>query len=185
MTETNLSSYNNDWYKPTIGASGLKQIIWYFTNVLFFINPLNFSSKLKIALLRVFGSKVGAGVIIKPGVNIKYPWKLKIGNHCWLGEGVWIDNLDSVIIGNNVCVSQEAMLLTGNHDYTASTFNLFIGKIHLEDGAWIGAKSIVCPGVHVASHAVLSVNSVATKNLESYSIYQGNPAKFVKKRTIN
>ena len=59
-----------------------------------------------------------------------------------------------------------------------------VGDIVLEDGAWIGAKSVVCPGVTQKSHAVLSVGSIATSDLEAYSIYQGNPAVKVKERVI-
>ena len=79
--------------------------------------------RLKIYLLKIFGAKIGKGVIIKPGVNIKYPWNLYIGDHVWIGENVWIDNLDDVIINNHVCVSQGAMLLCGNHNYKKSSFN--------------------------------------------------------------
>jgi acetyltransferase-like isoleucine patch superfamily enzyme len=61
-------------------------------------------------------------VNIKPSVNIKYPWLLEVGDHVWIGEEVWIDNLAKVRIGSNVCISQGAMLLTGNHDFTKSTF---------------------------------------------------------------
>src|SRR5450631_60718 len=111
-------TYNNDWYKKQIGASRLKQVTWYFVNVFFFINPLNPGSGLKRALLRLFGARLGRGVVLKPGINIKYPWKLSIGDYAWIGEKVWIDNLAPVEIGKNVCLSQGAMLLTGNHDYT-------------------------------------------------------------------
>lgn len=117
-------------------------------------------------------------------VNIKYPWYLTIGDNTWIGEQVWIDNLIEVTIGSNVCISQGAMLLTGNHDYSSVSFDLKVGSIVLEEGVWIGAKSVVCPGVTCASHAVLSVNSVATKNLLAYQIYQGNPAKLVRERNI-
>lgn len=135
-------------------------------------------------LLRLFGARVGKSVVIKPHVRIKYPWKLSIGDYTWIGEDVWIDNLDEVCIGANCCVSQGAFLLCGNHNYTKSTFDLMIGAITLEDGSWIGAKSTVCPGVTVGSHAVLSVGSVATKTLEPYGIYSGNPAMKVKERVI-
>ncbi len=122
--------------------------------------------------------------MIKPNVKIKYPWNLVIHDYVWIGENVWIDNLAKVTIGGNVCISQGAMLLTGNHDFTKTTFDLIVKPIEIEDGVWIGAKSIVCPGVKCFSHAVLSVNSVATKNLDSNSIYKGNPAVKIKERII-
>lgn len=176
--------YNNDWYKKEIGASGFKQFIWYFTNVLFFINPLNPGSGIKRVLLRTFGARIGKGVVLKPSINIKYPWKLSIGDFSWIGEKVWIDNLGQVDIGRNVCISQGAILLTGNHDYRKQGFDLMIGRIVLEDGVWIGAQAMVCPGVVCASHAVLAARSVATQNLSAYQIYQGNPASVVKERVI-
>lgn len=182
--KTNLSSYNNTWYKPQIGASTLKQFVWYFTNVIFFINPLNPFSKLKVELLKLFGAKIGNGVLIKPGVNIKYPWKLIIGDYSWIGEGVWIDNLADTTIGKNVCISQGAMLLCGNHDFTKTSFDLFVKPIIIQDGAWIGAKCIVCPGVVVGAHAVLTVNSVATGHLNAFGVYRGNPAIYFKERKI-
>ena len=135
-TSTDFSRYDNSWYHP--GGGSLKRITWYFVNILFFINPLNPLSGLKVALLRLFGAKVGKGVVVKPCVNIKYPWRLEVGNYAWIGENVWIDNLARVRIGNNVCVSQGAMLLCGNHNYKKTTFDLMIGKITLEDGSWVG-----------------------------------------------
>lgn len=181
---TNLAVYNNDFYKKLIGASRLKQICWYFTNVLFFINPWNPSSGLKCRILRLFGARIGKGVVIKPAVNIKYPWKLTVGDHAWIGEKVWIDNLAEIYIGANACLSQGAMLLTGNHDYSRTTFDLMVKPIRLEEGVWIGAKALVCPGINCGSHAVLAAMSVATKDLEAYTIYQGNPALAVRQRVI-
>jgi putative colanic acid biosynthesis acetyltransferase WcaF len=90
-----------------------------------------------------------------------------------------------VKIGNHVCISQGAMLLTGNHDFTKTTFDLIVKPIVLEEGVWIGAKAVVCPGVTCFSHSVLSVNSVATKNLITHKIYQGNPAIIVKDRILS
>ncbi|PWT74354.1 MAG: colanic acid biosynthesis acetyltransferase WcaF [Bacteroidetes bacterium] len=180
-----LSKYNNDWYKKEIGASRLKQMVWYCINVLFFISPILPGSGIKRFFLRAFGAKVGEGVVLKPSINIKYPWKLTIGDHSWIGERVWIDNLALVEIGKNVCVSQGALLLTGNHDFTRMDFDLIVKKIVLEDGVWIGAKAMVCPGVICESHAVLAAGSIATQNLESYKIYQGNPAICVKERMVS
>lgn len=182
MNTTDLSRFNNDWYSP--GAGMVKRALWYLVNGIFFTNPLFPFSGLKVLLLRIFGGKIGVGVVIKPNVNIKYPWLLAVGDYSWIGEGVWIDNLAEVNFGKHVCISQGAFILCGNHNYKKSTFDLEVGKIILEDGAWIGAKSTVCPGVRVGSHAVLSVGSVATGDLESYKIYQGNPAKPIRERVI-
>jgi putative colanic acid biosynthesis acetyltransferase WcaF len=176
--------YNNEWFNKKIGASKFKQVAWYMVNGIFFINPLNPLSGLKRALLRLFGAKLGKGVVLKPGINIKYPWKLTVGDHSWIGEKVWIDNLAPVVIGKNVCLSQQAMLLTGNHDYSKTTFDLIIKEIVLEDGVWIGAQALVCPGVIARSHAVLTARSVATGELEPYTIYQGNPASGIRERII-
>jgi len=181
QVSTDLSKYNNKWYRP---GAPVKRAIWFVVNIVFFINPLNPFSKLKVLLLRLFGAEVGKGVVIKPAVNIKYPWLLKIGDYCWIGERVWIDNLDSVQIGNNVCISQGAMLLCGNHHYKKSTFDLIVQPINLEDGVWIGAQSVVTPGVKCLSHSILTVNSVATGVLDAYGIYQGNPAVKVRDRVM-
>ena len=176
-----LSKYKNEWYQP---GNVFKRISWYFVNMIFFKTLFPFPSSLKIKLLRLFGAKVGKNIVIKPNVNIKYPWFLEIGNNCWIGEEVWIDNLAFVRMGENVVISQGAYLLTGSHNYKKEAFDLIIKEIILEDGVWIGAKAIVTPGVRCKTHSVLSVGSVATKDLEAYGVYQGNPALFKRKREI-
>ena len=128
---------------------------------------------------------MGVGLVIKPMVRIKNPWRLKIGDYCWIGEGVWIDNIENVEIGNNVCLSQNAILSTGNHDYSKSNFSPRYGKINIQDGVWICANAIVCPGVVCKSHSVLTVSSVATRDLEEMQIYSGNPAVFIRERRIS
>ena len=180
--KVSLRDFNNDWFKP--GRSSLIILIWYFINILFFKNRFFPFSSIKVFILKFFGAKIGERVLLKPGINIKYPWKLEIGSDVWIGEGVWIDNLDQVLIKDNVCISQGAMLLCGNHNYKLSTFDLIIGPITLESGAWVGAQTVVCPSVVVGAHAVLTVGSIATKNMDSNGIYQGNPAVKVKTRII-
>ena len=178
---TDLSSYNNSWYNP---GPIHHRIAWYIVNFIFFQNSLFPFSSLKRMLLRIFGAKIGEGVVIKPKVNIKYPWLLEIGEFSWIGEGVWIDNLAKVHIGKNVCLSQNAILLCGSHNYRKSTFDLEIDSIILEDGVWIGAEAIVAKGTICKSHSIVSLKSVAKGVLKEYGIYSGNPAVLIKKREI-
>ena len=180
--KVNLESYDNSWFKP---GNSIKIFLWYMVNELVLKNSyLPFSSPRKL-VLKFFGAKIGSGVIFKPGINVKYPWHLIIGDHCWIGENVWIDNLSQVTIENNVCLSQGAMLLCGNHNYKEATFDLKVEPIIIKTGAWLGAKTIVCPGVTIGSHSILSVGSIATKDLEAYCIYKGNPALKINDRIIN
>ncbi|MFD2161043.1 WcaF family extracellular polysaccharide biosynthesis acetyltransferase [Paradesertivirga mongoliensis] len=182
MKETQLKKAfdTKDW---TPGASSLKVFLWYFVNALIFRSGIIPFSVILVGILRLFGAKIGKDVRIKPFIHIKYPWRLTLGDHSWLAE-CYIENLAPVTIGKNVCVSQQAMLLTGNHNFKKSTFDLMVDGITLEDGVWIGARATVCPGVICKSHSVLSVGSVATKDLEPYSIYQGVPAVKVRDRVI-
>lgn len=179
--KTDLNTYNNHGYSP---GNLLIRLIWYFFNAIFFKSSLFPSYSIKRTILKLFGAEIGVNVIIKPNVNIKYPWKLKVGDNVWIGEGVWIDNLDFVYLGNHCCISQGALLLCGNHDYSKSSFDLIVKPIVLEDGVWIGAKSIICPGVIIGSHGVLSAGSVLSDDIKPYEIYRGNPAKKIKTRTI-
>jgi putative colanic acid biosynthesis acetyltransferase WcaF len=183
MKQTDLLLYNNSPYKP--GGNVIKRILWHYMNAFVFKSSLFPVYGLKNRVLRLFGAKIGRQVEIKPNVNIKYPWHLVIGNEVWIGENVWIDNLVPVIIGNNICISQGAVLLTGSHNYKKSSFDLLTGGIIIEDGAWIGACAIVNMSVTVASHAVLTSGSVANKDLEPYSVYQGNPAMKIRPRVIS
>ena len=183
MHQTDLSNYSNHPYNP--GGNALKKVLWFYTNAIFLKTSLVPVSAFKVFLLRLFGAKVGKNVNIKPCINIKYPWLLAVGDNTWLGEDVWIDNLAMVTIGSNACVSQGALLLTGSHNYKKTSFNLITGSITLQDGVWIGAKAVVNQGITAHTHAVLSTGSIATKDLEAYSIYQGNPAVKIRERVIS
>ena len=134
MKKTELKEFDNTSYQP---GSMAKRSLWYVVNVLFFNTSVPFPNSLKRMLLRIFGAKIGKGVILKPKVNIKYPWMLGVGNHSWIGEGVWIDNLGHVEIGANCCLSQGVMLLCGNHNFSVSSFDLIVEDIKLEDGVFM------------------------------------------------
>jgi putative colanic acid biosynthesis acetyltransferase WcaF len=178
-----LGRYRVTGYSP--GAGAVKRLLWYAVNSLVFNTALFPVYACKRWLLRVFGARIGVGVIIKPHVNIKYAWRLSIGDHSWVGEGAWLDNLADISIGSNVCVSQGAYLLTGNHDYKSTEFTLITKPIVLRDGVWVGARAIVCPGVEMARNSILTAGSVLTAATESNGIYTGNPAQRVKARQLS
>lgn len=142
-------------------------------------------SALRIAVLRLFGAGIGKDVTIKPYVRIKFPWKLQIGDHTWLGEQAWIDNLDHVSIGSHCCISQGVYICTGNHDWKSSTFALKTAPVTIQDNVWLCANSMVAPGVNVGAGAVLTFGSVATGALGAWEIHSGNPAHSIGKRSFD
>jgi putative colanic acid biosynthesis acetyltransferase WcaF len=176
-----LSKFDNSWYRP---GGAARRLLWYVCNAVFLNSAVPYPSSFKCALLRLFGAKVGQGVVIKPEVNIKYPWFLEVGDHVWLGEGAWIDNLARVKIGSNVCISQGAYVLTGNHDYKKTAFDLKVSPVTIEDGVWVGAKCVVCPGAVLRTHSVITAGSVITKEAEAWTVYSGNLAVAVRRRSI-
>jgi putative colanic acid biosynthesis acetyltransferase WcaF len=182
MSAVSLSAFHNEWYRP--GRSRLVQMAWFFAGQPVLRLAILPSSGLRKWLLRLFGAKVGTGAVIKPGVRVKYPWLLQIGNHCWIGEDVWIDNMALISIGNDACISQGAYLCTGNHDWSDPAFGLIVQPISIRDGAWIGAKAIVAPGATIGECAVVAAGSMISGSVPAYEIHGGNPAVFLKKRRV-
>lgn len=158
------------------------ELIWYLCKCLFFLTPAPVPMAFKCGLLRLFGARVGKGVVIKPRVNIHFPWKLLVGNFAWIGEEVFILNFEPVIIGAHGCISQRTFLCTGNHDYRKPDMPYRNAPITVEDGAWVGAQCFVGPGVVIGSEAVITAGSIVTKDQPPRKVCGGNPCAVIKDR---
>ena len=104
------------------------------------------SSSIKIGLLRLFGAKIGTGVLLKPGISIKFPWELEVGDHSWIGESTSIDNLAKVTIGSSVCISPGSYIVSGSHDMSDPAFGPTQEPIVIEDGSWVGPVQLCFQG---------------------------------------
>lgn len=164
------------------GASKSKEMLWYAVKVVFFLSAIPYPSKFKVFLLKAFGAKVGNGLVIKPRVNIHFPWKLVVGDNVWIGEEVFLLNFELLTIGNNVCISQKVFVCGGNHDYKDPTMPYRNGVIVIEDGSWVGASSFVGPNVKIGINTIVSVGSIVTKSLPENGVFSGNPLQLVKER---
>jgi putative colanic acid biosynthesis acetyltransferase WcaF len=176
-----LRHFENKWFGR--GRSKLVETIWLLVSALLVASWMPGSFH-RCLILRAFGARIGNRVSIKPGVRIKFPWRLEVGEDSWIGEGVWIDNLALVKINSNCCLSQGAYICTGSHDWSLPTFDLIAEPVTIENFAWVAAKATVGPGVTVGEGAVLSLGSMATSDLVAWGIYRGVPAELDKKRHI-
>jgi putative colanic acid biosynthesis acetyltransferase WcaF len=164
------------------GAGKLKEISWYIIKMIFFLSAMPYPNALKKLLLQWFGAKIGKEVVIKPRVNIHFPWKLIVGNNVWIGEEVFLLNFELLNIGDNVCISQRAFLCGGNHDFRVPEMPYRNGPITLMDGCWIGASVFISPGVTIGTDSVITAGSIVTGSLEPNGIYKGNPLVYIKSR---
>ncbi len=173
-----LSGYTTGGFSR--GASALKEAAWWVARGIFFQTPLPWPSGLRVALLRLFGARVGQGVVIRSQVNITFPWRFSAGDHVWIGEEVLILSLAEVTIESNCCISQRAFLCTGSHDFASPAFSLRTKAITIREGSWVAAGAFVAPGVTVGPGSMVSAGSVALADTGPGVIVRGNPAEVIK-----
>ncbi|MDQ0674012.1 putative colanic acid biosynthesis acetyltransferase WcaF [Pseudarthrobacter siccitolerans] len=158
--------------------------LWAIAELLFVTNSWQVSSRLRTAVLRAFGARIGRGVIMRPRIRVKFPWKLRVGDNSWIGEGVWIHNQDLVSIGANVVVSQETFITTGSHA-VRDDMRLLTRPVIVEDGAWLTTRCIVLGGVVVGRSAVVEPLTKLGKSVPAGEIWGGDPAVRRGKRFVD
>ncbi len=133
-------------------------------------------------LWRLFGAKLGAGVLIRPTARVTYPWKVKIGPQSWIGDRAELYSLASITIGSDTVISQDSYLCAATHDYTKRDFPLVPRPIHIGDEAWLAAGCFIAPGVRIGSGAIIGARSVVLSDMPAAMICVGNPARPVQER---
>ncbi|MBK8284628.1 MAG: colanic acid biosynthesis acetyltransferase WcaF [Ahniella sp.] len=168
MTQQRLDQFDGSRFDR--GRSRLVEILWAVLQESLFATGLP-GSRWRAGLLRMFGAEVGAGVVIKPRVRVKFPWRLHVGDHSWIGEAAWIDNLAEIRIGSHTCISQGVYLCTGNHDWSVAGFDLRVAPILIGSGCWVGAFCLVAPGSRITDGSVLSLGVAWSGASEENTIY--------------
>lgn len=181
-----MSMSNYHFVPPYSYSIRFKRMIW---NVLWFfvsaLLPRKSGNNIKIALLRIFGAQIHSSSIVYSGVKIFMPWNLIIGKNSCIANDVIIENAASIIVGNNVIISQYSYLCTASHDIRKISFPQYSKSIHLDDSSWIGASSFIGPGVTIGKFAVVGAFSGVFKNVEENNVVGGNPCKIINYRSFD
>ena len=158
-----------------------KRLFWLALNkTLFRILP----RYKRIALLRLFGARIGKGCWFRPSLNIFAPWNLTVGDYVGIGPNVNLYNKAPMIIGSQVSISQDAYICTATHNITSPRMELITKPIRIESQAWVAAKATILPGVTIGEGAVVGACAVVAKDVPPWSVVVGNPARVVGKRDI-
>lgn len=164
------------------GATRLVQTLWFCLGAPLLSARWLPGSVWRVLLLRALGARIGTGCRLKPGLRVKFPWRLVVGQACWLAEDAWLDNLAPITIGDRVCLSQGVYLCTGNHNFRSPGFDLLLGPITIGSDAWIAARAVLAPGTQIGPGAVVALGSVVSGSVPPGAIVRGNPAVVVGQR---
>lgn len=164
------------------GRSAVYVQLWWLVQSLLFHTSPQFLYGWRRWLLKLFGARVGQGVMLRPSVVVTYPWNVSIGASSWIGDNVTIYSLAAVSIGSNTVVSQGCYLCAASHDYQDASFPIYGEPINLEPEVWLCARAFVHPGVTIGRGAVVAACSVVTKDVAPLTIVAGMPAKPVRSR---
>lgn len=166
------------------GRSAINVQLWWLVQATLFAWSPQVLYGWRRWLLRLFGAKIGKKTIIRSSVRIPYPWKLRIGDYCHIGQDVDLYTYGEIEIGDCAVVSQRSYICAGSHDHTSPTFDLVAQMIVIESEAWLATDVFVGPGVRIGHGAVVGARSSVFHDIPPASIAVGNPARVIGERRM-
>jgi putative colanic acid biosynthesis acetyltransferase WcaF len=157
------------------------QLWWLIEKTLFAWSP-QFLYSWRRFLLRLFGAKIGKGVLLRPSVRVTYPWKVSIDDYTWVGEDCILYSLGNITIGSHVAIAHGVYFNTGLHDYKSENFDIGAKPVIIEDQSWITNDVYIAPGVTIGKGCVIGARSSVMKSMPEGYICYGSPAVPIKKR---
>ncbi|WP_286912212.1 WcaF family extracellular polysaccharide biosynthesis acetyltransferase [Flavobacterium sp. UBA4197] len=158
------------------GRNAIVVQLWWLIHFFLFRPSPQFMYGWRRFLLRMFGAKIGKKVIIRPSVQVTYPWKVTIGDYSWIGDDVVLYSLGEIFIGTNTIISQKCYICTGSHDYDKIDFPIYAKTIIINDSCWLATDVFVAPGVEIVDEVIVGARSSVYKSISEKGIYKGNPA---------
>jgi putative colanic acid biosynthesis acetyltransferase WcaF len=177
------SALQNPYHRASFSRKNrLARLVWQIVNVLLYRTSPRPMFAWRGLLLRAFGAQIGSGCHFYPAGKIWAPWNLTCEDCCTLADGAEIYNPSRIRLGSHCILSQYAYVCGATHDYNHPDFPMLSYQMHLGAYSWICARASVSPGVNVGAGAVLGLGSVATQDMEPWTVYSGVPAVAIKPR---
>ena len=181
-----MADFNPVQTSPYSFSYKLKSRLWCFVNRTFYRWSPFFMRKYRVALVRlVGGGEVDWSCSLDATATIIDPWNLTMGPYSSLGEYCCIRCRSKVVIGEKSCIGRGVYILTAAHDVNSPNFKMESAPVFIGDYVWVATRATILKGVSIGTGAVVGAESLVTKDIESWMIVGGNPAKVIKKRIIS
>jgi putative colanic acid biosynthesis acetyltransferase WcaF len=183
-----MNRVRNDLFNARVGLERGRPAwvegLWWLTKCIFFLTRIPWPNGLKRRVLVLFGARIGEGLVMRPRVNVHFPWKLVVGDHCWIGYDCDLLNYEAITLGDHVAIAHRVFLTTGNHDYKHHAMAYRNEALLVGSGTWIASCAFIGPGVTIGEHCVVAAGSVVTKSVPAWSVVRGNPAQVIRRRVL-
>ncbi|MBD3880204.1 colanic acid biosynthesis acetyltransferase WcaF [Phormidium tenue FACHB-886] len=168
-----LRCYNQSKFDR--GRSTSVILLWWLVQAIVFPLTPHFMNAVRAALLRLFGARIGRGVVIRPTARFTYPWKVTIGDYSWIGDDVVMYSLDRITIGDHCVISQKSYVCTGSHSIHDPAFGLKTAAVVIGNGAWVASNCFIAPGTQIGANAVIGACSAVFRDMPNQHVCWGNP----------
>ncbi|MDD5415792.1 MAG: DapH/DapD/GlmU-related protein [Candidatus Daviesbacteria bacterium] len=136
----------------------------------------------RLLIYAMAGVKIGKGSRIHIGARFFYPVNVQIGEGSILGDNIFLDGRDKLIIGNHTDIASGVMILNSEHDINSEDFHATSSPVEIGDYVFIGPRAIILPGVKIGKGAVVAAGAVVTKDVGEFQIVGGVPAEVIGER---
>ena len=161
---------------------------WYAVRIASAPLPRNVGTWLTPRLMRWAGFEVGHATLFSLLPTVTGPASmyrnLKIGSNCYFNAGATFEAGGQITIGDNVYFGHEVLVLTTSHaidDPAQRAGDFTRNNISIGDGAWVGARAVVLPGVTIGAGAIVAAGAVVAKDVPPHTLVGGVPAKPIRK----
>ena len=161
---------------------------WYLDFKLFVIHLVSNTVAiwpLRKIVFQMAGVKIGKGTTIHMGTKFFDPSGVIIGQDTMVGDNVFLDGRDNLIIGSHVDIASQVLIYNSEHDMNDAAFKAITAAVEIGDYVFLGPRSIILPGVRIGKGAIVAAGAVVTKNVPDFKMVGGVPAKEIGERKLN
>lgn len=138
----------------------------------------------RLLVYKSAGLMIGKDSRIHIGARFFYLTNIKIGEGTIIGDNVFLDGRDKLIIGNHVDIASGVMILNSEHDINSEDFHATLDEVIIEDYVFVGPRVIILPGVKIGKGAVVGAGAVVTKDVANFAIVAGIQAQVIGERKL-